>query len=297
MLNTKIERKRHYSENMRILFGATVDLYYDEWGDFLHLALFDENSDGDYTSAFEATHNLYWKAICGSSCNRILELATGGGALSAWMARRNPAEIVAIDICPAQLNKARERVRRFGLKNLRIVEHDIMELERLNEGTFDAVVFLDAACYLPNKQKAIDAIGEVMNKGGRFLLVDWCRPDKVTALENELILEPLYRHWAIPEMETATNYKRFLERAGLELIEHRDLSDAVYQNWVDGYSRAIHPIRNPMNVEKLAAIAKLTATYGTRGIKYAKNQFYAVLFAKLAAEAGLLKYSYFLTQK
>lgn len=82
-----------------------------------------------------------------------------------------------------------------------------MKIADLDGEPFDAAVFLDAACYLPDKRAALDGIATRLRRGARLLLVDWCRPEEVTALQEEMIIEPFYRYWCIPEMESVRAYE------------------------------------------------------------------------------------------
>jgi hypothetical protein len=119
----------------------------------------------------------------------------------------------------------------------------------------------------------------------------------VSFLEQELILDPFYRYWSIPEMETVEGYKRAFDAAGLTMIEFDDLSKNVMPNWVSGCDKACQSLKDPLTADKLLAIAKATARFGPLGLQYAKDQFYAVAFARLAADAGLLQYCLFVAEK
>ena len=263
-----------------------------------HLAVFENGVDhADFDAAFARTHERYFKAIEGSNAGRILELACGGGAFSAWMAERTQGEVVGIDISPAQLKRAYRRLENGKHKNLHLIEHDVMKIGELNGEPFDAAVFLDAACYLPDKRAALQGIASRLRRGARLLLVDWCRPQEVTALQEELILEPFYRCWCIPEMETVGGYERAFAAAGFRLIELEDLSSRVAPNWERGYKAAVSALTNPFVSKRLLRVAASTAKYGARAVRVAKDQFNAALLAKVAADAGLLRYSYFLVER
>ena len=195
-LDTARNRREKYRDNIRYVFGATADLYYDTWGDFFHFAIFEPGETAaDFDVALERTHGQYFDTIRGQESRRILELATGGGAFAVWMAARTDAEVVGVDLCEIQLDRARVRGAASGLPNVRFVKHDIMRLDELDTAPFDAAVFLDAACYLPDKTSALRCIATRLRTGARLLLVDWCRAEEATTLQEELILEPFYRAW------------------------------------------------------------------------------------------------------
>lgn len=213
------------------------------------------------------------------------------------MAERTQGEVVGMDISPAQLKRAYRRLENGKHPNLHFIEHDVMRIAELSGEPFDAAVFLYAACYLPDKCAALHGIATRLQAGAKMLLIDWCRPAEVTALQEEMILEPFYRSWCIPEMETVGGYERAFKVAGFRLVEFEDLSSRVTPNWERGYRAAMQALANPFVSKRLLGAAASTARYGPRAVRVAKDQFNAALLAKAAADAGVLRYVYFLVER
>ena len=256
-LRTTASRRRHYRDNVRHVFRATADVYYRYWGQFFHLAVFEEGDDPrDLDAAFTRTHERYFRAISGSTAGRILELACGGGAFSQWMAERTSGDVVGIDISDAQLQRARRRLQ-HGPANLTFVQHDIMGIAELDVPPFDAAVCLDAACYLPDRRRALRGIAERLRSGARLLLVDWCRSESVTALQQELIFEPFYRAWGIPELETVGGYETAFRAAGFQLLDVDDLSGRVMPNWQTSVRGCQHRARRAPDVHGILGDARV----------------------------------------
>jgi SAM-dependent methyltransferase len=164
-----------------------------------------------------------------------------------------------------------------------------MDLDGL-DGTFDAVVCLDAACYLPDRGAALAAMARRLRAGGRLLVVDWCRAERTTALQRELLLDPLCRTWAIEELEAASGYRRKLESAGFEAIEIQDLSDRVGPNWERGYQAALAAVSERPRSGHVVALATSAVRHGPDVVRAAKDQFSVALLAKAAADCGALRY-------
>ena len=285
------ERRRHYRENMLLGFDALADLYYAYWGEFFHLALFGPGDDpADLTAAYQRTHERYLKEIDGAAAGRILDVACGGGALSAWLADHTSAEVVGVDLSNAQLAHARHWVAGGRHPNLRFIQHDVMRLDELAERPFDAALCLDAACYLPDRRAALRGIASLLRPGGRLLLVDWCRAEELTALQRELIVEPLCRYWAMADLETADGYRRSFADAGLRVRRLEDLSDWVVPNWERGYQVALRAVAEPVRLGELLAVAASAVRHGAVAVQAAKDQFQVALLAKAAADSGLLRY-------
>jgi 2-polyprenyl-3-methyl-5-hydroxy-6-metoxy-1,4-benzoquinol methylase len=285
------ERRRHYRENMLVGFDALADLYYEYWGEFFHLALFGPDDDpADLTAAYQRTHERYLEEIEGAAAARILDVACGGGALSAWLADHTPAEVVGVDLSSGQLAHARRWVADGRRPNLRFVQHDAMCLDELAEQPFDAALCLDAACYLPDRQAALRGIASRLKPGGRLLLVDWCQIEDPTAVQRELILEPLCRYWAIADLATATGYSRAFGAAGLRVLQLDDLSERVAPNWERGYQVALRALAEPIRLSQLLRMAAAAVQHGAVAVQAAKDQFQVALLAKAAADSGVLRY-------
>lgn len=284
-----LTRRLSQQARVRALFAATADLYYEFWGPYFHLAIFDDPAQG-FDAAFEATHQRYLKAIRGEHARRIIELGCGGGAFAEWLAARTTADVLGIDLSDVQLERARMRSR----PNLRFREHDIMRLGSLDEAPFDAAICMDAATYLPGRKAAVQQVARVLARGGRFLLLEWCRPERASRLEEELVLAPFCRYWGIPPLEKIPEYLSHFLKAGFRLIEAEDLSDRVQPNWERGYAAARQALAS-ISPARLADLALRGSRFGL-GLEAAKQQYYAAVFAKIAADAGLLRYAYFLAE-
>lgn len=288
---TARERRKHYRDNMKVGFNALADFYYTYWGEFFHLAVYEPGDDpADVATAYEQTHERYLEAIGGPAAKRILDVACGGGAFSAWLADRTTGEVVGVDQSDRQLSHARRWNPGLGRQNLRFLQHDVMRLGDLIEPPFDAAICLDAACYFPNRRAALRAIATRLRPGGRLLLVDWCRAEHAAKFQRELILEPLCRYWAIADLETVAGYRRAFEADGFRILRLDDLSEQVMPNWERGYQAALQALAEPVRIGQLLRLAADTVAHGGLAVQAAKDQFQVALLAKAAAESGLLRY-------
>ncbi len=275
---------------MEAMFAAVTDLYARHWNDFFHFALF-ENDDQSWEAAYEATHERYLDALRVDRAERILEVGCGRGGFAELLAARTNAEVVGVDVSRAQLARAANRRR----PNLRFEHRDVMSLDE-EDGKFDAVASIDAACYFPRKRAAIEKLGTVANPGARLLLVDWCKRDGLNRIQEELVLEPFMRCWAIPNLETGSNYGRHLEAAGFEVLEIADFTAKVRRDWDFGYERALKAV-SELSYDEAARLLWSVRRVGRRAATLLKDQFPAALYIKAAYDAGFLRYTYVLGEK
>jgi len=282
--------KEHYDRSMPEMFAAVGDMYARYWGEFFHFAIFDNDSESR-EEALRRTHERYMDDIRLGDAATVIELACGRGGFSNLLAQNTQGKVMGIDISPAQLARA----RRYRRSNLRFRQHDVMHIDELGE-TFDAVVFMDAACYLPDKAEAIFRIGRIMKPGARFLLIDWCKQAGMNRFQEELVLHPFMKYWAVPSLETMASYERFFAREGLRMLKVEDLTPRVSRNWEHGYEQAVRGIQD-LSLRDVASFARKGLRVGRRGLQLIKEQFPAAIYIKVGFDAGFLRYAYFLVEK
>lgn len=282
--------KEKYVESMERMFAAVSGLYAQYWGDFFHLALFNDDSE-TWEAALRNTHEKYIEALRVRQAANVLDLACGRGGFSDVLAQNTEGNVLGIDISRSQLLHC----RRFKRSNLRFKHHDIMKVDELG-GEFDAVALLDADCYLPDKRLAVERIASVMRPGARFLLLSWCKRDGLSRLQEELVLHPFMRYWAIPSLETPKNYKRYFEQSGLRILEIADLNDRVRRNWELGYERALKAARE-FSLKDAARLIWKGVELGPDGLKLLKEQFPAAVYIKVGFDVGFLRYVYCLVER
>ncbi len=99
---------------------------------------------------------------------RVLEVGVGTGLSLSDYARST--RIVGIDISAPMLEKARHRVRRFGLKNVEAIT--VMDAEHLTfpDACFDVVVAQYVVTAIPHPELALDEFVRVVKPGGEIIL-------------------------------------------------------------------------------------------------------------------------------
>ena len=279
-----------YEESMERMFAAVSDLYAEYWNDFFHFALFRDEHES-WESAFRNTHEKYIEALGVSRAKKVLELGCGRGAFSNLLADNTSGDVLGIDISRSQLVHA----KRFTRANLRFRRHDIMKVDQLGE-MFDAVAFLDAECYLPDKRSAIEKISRVLNDGARFLLLAWCRRAGLSRVQEELVLYPFMKYWAIPSLEVPQSYERYFEESGLRILEMTDLNHLARRNWEFGYEQALKAV-DKISIRDVPRYVWKGMKLGPEGIRLLKEQFPAALYIKAGFDAGFLRYTYILAEK
>src|ERR1700689_2946333 len=110
--------------------------------------------------------------------DRVLDIATGSGepALTAARAVGQAGRVVAVDMSPAMLAIARERVEAAGLSNVELVESDAEPLS-LDPHSFDAVLCRWGLMFMPDLDRVLRGMHRALKPGGRFAKAVWSVAD------------------------------------------------------------------------------------------------------------------------
>ena len=98
---------------------------------------------------------------------RVLDLGSGAGdtALAARSVVGESGRVLGVDVTPASLTRARQRVTDAGFDNLTFVEADLAQ-DFSPDGEFDAIVGTLVLMYLPNREALLKSLLPRLRPGG-----------------------------------------------------------------------------------------------------------------------------------
>ncbi len=100
---------------------------------------------------------------------RVLDVATGTGAVAIATARAYGCRVVGLDQSPEMLAVARERVRRAGLEERITLVEARAEALPFAPASFDALTFTYLLRYVDDPGAALAELARVLKPGGRML--------------------------------------------------------------------------------------------------------------------------------
>ena len=296
MFLNQAKRIKNYKEMVSTYYAVITGPYRHFWGEYFHPAIF-ENENDDFKTALLKTHKRFLRDAKLSKYKRAIDLGCGIGSLSIFIAKESEADVTGINISDFQLRKAKEKQKKSKIKNVSFIKKDIMQVGEI-EKKYDAAFLIDVGCHLPDKKKAIRKISKILNKGGRLIIADWLQKHKPTAFEKELLINRFNKYWCFPYMESLDNYLLMLKRLGFRIVKAKDVSKETYKNWQYFYGLAITELGKCDFQKVFSFIANSEFIKNPkRAVDIAKRQFYANLYAKICADAGVFKYGYIVAEK
>lgn len=125
----------------------------------------------DYTfGKISTTGRRHAVEIINSSKGKVLEVGVGTGlSLPEY---KPHLEITGIDLAPEMLERAQERVKAEGLKNISALK--VMDASNLEfpDATFDTVVGMYLITVVPDPEKVMRELARVTKPGGEIMLVN-----------------------------------------------------------------------------------------------------------------------------
>ena len=137
---------------------ASVETAYDRWAPIYDLVFGNVFAIGR-REAIEAAERVG---------GRILEVGVGTGISLPHY--RPGSELHGVDISDVMLDKARDRVHRLGLVNVREIKRMDAEALRYPDDAFDVVVAQYVVTAVPDPEKALDEFVRVVRPGGEIVI-------------------------------------------------------------------------------------------------------------------------------
>ena len=114
------------------------------------------------------------------SSNVVLDYGCGTGTTACEIAN-NVKEIYAIDISPKMIEISKGKATEKNIENITFSEGDIFD-EKLKKESFDRILSFNMLHTIPNPEKAVQRINELLKPDGLFISITPCLGDKMSFL-------------------------------------------------------------------------------------------------------------------
>lgn len=133
-----------------------------------------------FERAAQSVNNRLVELAGARAGQRVLDIATGSGepALTAARAVGESGQVVAVDMSPAMLALARERIDSAGLRNVELIESDAESIV-LADHSFDAVLCRWGLMFMPDLDGLLRKLHRALAREGSLATAVWSSADKV----------------------------------------------------------------------------------------------------------------------
>ncbi len=166
------------------------------------------------------------------SIKEVLELGCGQGFNSLFLAEHLPAvRFTAIDLTPANIERAQAKARAKNLVNLEFRQGDFNALP-YPDAQFDFIFAIECLCHSQDHSQTLCEIYRLLASRGYLLVYDGYqeKPNEQLDLDWQLANEIFSVAFAVKQFAPWPEWHQIACRIGLEMLEEVDYSQAILPN-------------------------------------------------------------------
>lgn len=196
---------------------------FHQGNDFIHMGI-SRNGKYNKKDLLEPVH-IIEKYIVLADAKKILELATGRGANSAYLAKRHPKiTFSGIDLPHGQLSYALNKAKK--IPNFHPIPGDYHDLSNFPDNSFDLVFIIEALCYSTEKDVVLKEVQRVLKPEGIFIIIDgYLKKPHSSLSEIEKLANSLVaRGMMVPDFELYSDFKKNTFNLKYKILFEEDVS-------------------------------------------------------------------------
>lgn len=203
------------------------DFYREIWGEHVHHGLWRSGTESDHEAVEQLIRHVAASAGVQPQ-DRVVDVGCGYGASARWLAQEFDARVTALTISPAQFAFA-SRVN-SGAVNPAYLLRDWLEND-LPDASCDRALAIESTEHMQNKLEVFREIHRVLRPGGSMAVCAWIARESARPWEVRHLLEPICREGRLMGMGTESEYRAWIQAAGLEITTVEDLTTGVQRTW------------------------------------------------------------------
>jgi len=203
-------------------YDLATEFYELGWGDAFHFApRFKGESLSSSIRRYEtwiAAHARVTKGM------KVMDAGCGVGGPAIYISMTTEADIVGINLCKFQIERAKLRTAAVNLQDrITYVEADFNDVP-FEDNYFDAVYSVEAICYSSDKVKTLKEWMRVLKPGGYISLTTWQSTPHFDPnnAEHQVIKRKIEQGVGLPYLAEHMEIVDAAKEAGLEVVLHKD---------------------------------------------------------------------------
>lgn len=162
------------------------------------------------------------------NAKKILELASGRGATSTYLAKIYPdTRFDGIELSPGQIVYAKRKAKK--LKNYFPILGDYHNLSNYRNESIDIVFVIEALCYSTKKEKVLSEVKRVLKKNGVFIIFDGylCSDRSKLNDDQKLASELVEIGMAVSNFEVYQDFLKKVKKLNFKVVEEENVSKYI----------------------------------------------------------------------
>ena len=217
---------------------ASVRAYYDEtWSDYrriwlnaqncaVHFGYWDTDTR-DHADSLLHMNRALARQLGLRPGQRILDAGCGVGGSAIWLAKTYGCAVVGITPVASQVRRAQRFAAEHRVADRVRFEQQDYTGTRYPDATFDVVWAIESACHARDKRRFLAEARRLLRPGGRLGIVEYVRRSRPLAPASESLLHGWLAGWAIPDLATADEWRRWTGEVGFADARLADITPRV----------------------------------------------------------------------
>ncbi|MBV9314236.1 MAG: methyltransferase domain-containing protein [Pseudonocardia sp.] len=213
------------------MYDQLTDIFAQNFGGNLHFGYWENEKDNSSVEvATDRLTDLVAGRLALSGVGRVLDVGCGSGKASVQIATGRGLHVVGITVSDYQLQLSRVRSYDKGLPG-RVSFHlaDAAELP-FGDSSFDGAYAIESIIHIRDKDAVFGHLARVLRPGARLVVADMYLNGEISGEEADLVAQARQLFQA-PPFITAEIYRKYVHRAGLQLLEFTDIRENVQRSY------------------------------------------------------------------
>jgi len=260
-------------DGIRRFYDIGSPLYLEVYGSHIHDGYYISGKETKEEAQENLTRYIAEKARIRNG-SRILDVGSGVGGSSFWLARNKRAKTVGITISPIQVQIATRQAENQHLDSTFL----LMDAEKMIFAEpFDAVWVVAASTHFQNQEGFVKSATAFLKKGGKFIVFDWMANEDVVDVANDPYLRPVSEGMLLLSLCSINSYLKWFIENGYRITFAEDITDHTIKTW----DVALSIIKEP-------SVLKLATKINKNDIKQALHFLKSIRSMKRAMSYGKL---------
>eukprot|EP00245_Coleochaete_scutata_P013528 TRINITY_DN5533_c0_g1_i1.p1 TRINITY_DN5533_c0_g1~~TRINITY_DN5533_c0_g1_i1.p1 ORF type:complete len:360 (+),score=77.73 TRINITY_DN5533_c0_g1_i1:126-1205(+) len=228
---TSGSRKLNYTDLVNKYYDLATSFYEYGWGEAFHFA-HRWNGETLRESIKRHEHYLALKLALKPGM-KVLDVGCGIGGPLREIARFSGASITGLNNNEYQITRGTVLNKRVGIeKTCDFVKADFMNIPK-PDNSYDAVYAIEATCHAPDSVGCYSEVKRVLKPGAYFACYEWCMTDAYNPADEtqRKIKSDILLGNGLPDLQTCSEARAAVEKAGFEIIEAIDLCNTAEVPW------------------------------------------------------------------
>jgi tocopherol O-methyltransferase len=169
---------------------------------------------------------------------RILDVGSGVGGSSIWMAKNLEAITLGITISPVQLGIA-QRLAKEQKVNSQFL---LMDAEQMHfTQSFDFIWVVAALTHFQNPHAFLKLATNYLDNHGKFIIFDWMPDESVLDPYNDPDIQPVSAGMLLASLTSLSSFLKWFINNGYRITYSEDITDRTIKTWDDASTVIIDP--------------------------------------------------------